>query len=612
LLIGKDQIREVVERTDLVALVGRHVQLKKAGRSWVGLCPFHGERTPSFHVSPERRSYKCFGCGKGGDAIRFVMEYEGKDFVSTVRELAQQAGVQLVLDPEEDKRLKERRALLWACDVAARFFEEVLWSPAGAPGRAHLEKRGVSEKTAREAGLGYAPLGWQALRDRLQREGVPLEVALTAGLLGRKEERYYDTFRGRLMVPIRDPEGRVIAFGGRVVEGDDDRKYINSRETPLYTKSRVLYGLDTARDAIRRSGAVTLVEGYFDAIALREAGIANVVALCSTVLTPEHVRLLERLEVSRVDVLLDGDEAGRRGAVKLAGPLLSAGVGTRVVALPDGHDPDTFLRAHGAAGYEALLREAVPLSAFVIERALGNAGEAYEERLRALAELRPVIASLADGAPRSLFLGEIARAMGISTSDVAAFFRGELKREEPRRDAPPAARVQQMEVRRGPARAPAVPAKRRELELVANLVAHPALRAAWGGEVAARIRHPELRELTALLVEGSVPADELLGRLDPALAQALAARVKAAWNAPEKDWAREVEDGLLHVDLERLQEERRAAIAERERLELQRIRTSENSREYRELEEAIRECRAQADALREEMERLRDRLRGAA
>ena len=614
MLIGKDKIREVVERTDLVALIGRHVQLKKAGRSYAGLCPFHGERTPSFYVTPERRSYKCFGCGKGGDAIRFLMEYEGKDFVSAVRELAQQAGVPLVFDPEEDKRLQERRALLWACDVAARFFEATLWSEAGGPGREHLARRGVSEKTAREARLGYAPFTWQALRDILQREGVPLDVGVAAGLLGFKEpDRYYDTFRGRLMVPIRDPEGRVIAFGGRVIEGDDSRKYINSRETPLYTKSRVLYGLDTAREAVRRGGSVTLVEGYFDAIALREAGIADAVALCSTVLTPEHMKLLERLEVRRVDVLLDGDEAGRRGAVKLAGPLLGAGVSTRVVALPDGHDPDTFLRDHGREGYEALLAQSRPLSSWVIERAITGAGEAYEDRLRALGDLRPVVAALPDGAPRTLFLGEIARHLGVGTGDIAAFFRGDVRRDEPAAPPPqqrgraPGAAV--VPAQRGPARPAPVPAKRRELELVANLVAHPNLRVEFGAAVAARIAHADLRELTGLLVEGTLPEEELLPRLEPGLAQALAARVRAAWSAPEKDWRREIEDGLLHVDFERLQEERRAAIAERERLEAQRLRHPEGSGEYREFEAAIHQCRAQAEALRVEMERVRAQLR---
>ncbi|HEY0839636.1 MAG TPA: DNA primase, partial [Vulgatibacter sp.] len=411
MLIGRDKIREIVERTDLVQLIGRHVQLKRAGRSFKGLCPFHGERTPSFYVTPERHSYKCFGCQKGGDAIRFVMEYEGKDFLAAVRGLAQDAGVPIAFDPEEERRVAQRRQLLHACQVASRWFEEELWGARGGAGRAHLQVRGVSEHTARASGLGYAPPGFTGLRDRLLREGVSVENAVAAGLLAlrdrpaeREADRAYDVFRGRLMIPIRDPDGRVIAFGGRVVEGDDERKYLNSRETPLYVKSRVLYGLDLAREPIRRARSAVLVEGYFDAIALWEAGIPNVVALCSTVLTPEHLRLLERLDVSDLVLLLDGDDAGRKAAVRLAGPILASGLAARVVELPEGQDPDDFVKARGKEGYLALAESAPPLSTYVVEGALGDASGSYEDKLRALGALRPVVAALPEDAARALFL----------------------------------------------------------------------------------------------------------------------------------------------------------------------------------------------------------------
>lgn len=629
MLIGRDKIREIVERTDLVALIGRHVHLKRAGRSFTGLCPFHGERTPSFYVTPERHRYQCFGCQKGGDAIQFVMEYEGKDFMTAVRELAQLAGIEIVVDPEEDRRLKERRQLLWACEIAATFFEQNLWAPVGEPSRIHLQQRGVSAEVAREARLGHAPSSWQALRDRFLQEGVPLEAALAAGLLGRRDrpgaresDAFYDVFRGRLMVPIRDPEGRVIAFGGRVVEGDDDRKYINTRETSLYVKSRVLYGLDTARDAIRRSREAVLVEGYFDAIALREAKIPNVVALCSTVLTPEHIGLLQRLEVSHVNLLLDGDEAGRKAATRLAGPLLAAGLVTRVIQLPDGHDPDTFLRDHGREGYDRLAVDAPALSHYVIDRALGGAGEGYEDRLRALSELRTVVAALPEGAARSLFLEEIAKKIGLATQDVASFFRGDLqKRAEPQRPtpaAPPSGRGGPVggPVRRGPDAArdrvggPA-PAGRRELELVANLLAHGEFRQEFGPAIAARLGHQGLRELVGLLVEGTMSEEELFGRLDPALAQALASRVRAVWAAPERDVRQELHDGLLHVDFERLQDTRRALISERDHL-AQLLSRAEHPDERQALETALGDCGAQLTTLRQQMERLRQQLRSTA
>jgi len=633
LLIGRDKIREIVERTDIVQLIGRHVQLKRAGRSFKGLCPFHGERTPSFYVTPERHSYKCFGCQKGGDAIRFVMEYEGKDFLTAVRGLAQDAGVPIAFDPEEERRVAQRRQLLRACQVAAAWFEEQLHAPAGRAGREHLASRGVSERTARAAGLGYAPTGFHGLRDRLVGEGVGIEHAVGAGLLGLRDraapsdaERAYDVFRGRLMIPIRDPDGRVIAFGGRVVEGDDERKYINSRETPLYVKSRVLYGLDVARDAIRRSKSAVLVEGYFDAIALWEAGIPHAVALCSTALTADHLSLLKRLDVTDLTLLLDGDDAGRKAAVRLAGPILAAGLAARVVELPEGQDPDDFVKARGKEGYENLAEIAPPLSAYVVEGALGDAGGSYEDKLRSLGRLRPVVAALPEDAARSLFLADIARRLGIGVRDVAGFFRGDKPADEAAgRRAAEAARPGPGEVspphlrsRRGPSVGRA-PAHRRELELVAGLFAYPGVARELGPAVAAAISDPSLRELAGALLSGDfggdfggdAGADELLGRVEPGLGEALRARIREARRIPEKDWRAELEGGLLHLEFERLKSERRASIDDREALAASLARAVDPDERGR-LAEAMEEHTKNAEAIRVEMERLRERLRGEA
>jgi len=634
LLIGKDKIREVVERTDIVQLIGRHVQLKRSGRSYKGLCPFHGERTPSFYVTPDRHSYKCFGCQKGGDAIRFLMEYEGKDFMTAVRELARDAGVPIVFDPEEDRRLAERRELLWACQVAARFFEEELWGPRGEAGRKHLAARGVSEATARAAGIGYAPNGYHALRDRLIREKVPVARAVAAGLLGLRNrdddqraenEQAYDIFRGRLMIPIRDPDRRVIAFGGRVVEGQDDRKYINSRETPLYVKSRVLYGLDVGRDSIRRSGEAVLVEGYFDAIALWEAGISNAVALCSTVLTPDHLQLLKRLEVRRIVLLLDGDLAGRKAVMRLAGPLLATGLATRVFDLPEGQDPDTFLAQHGRAGYEERSARAQPLSNFVIGAALGEKLETFEDKVRALGELRPVVAALPEDAARSLFFAEIARRLEIGADDVDRFFRGD--RPAPTQATPSAGPGRPGSPPPGPgpgpgpfgpggpARGPAprrrLPGSRRELELVACLLAEASLVPTYAGPIAAAISDDGLREVVGLLQAGELEGEEILARLEGDLAGALHARVREARRHSDKDWRQEIDDGLLQLELERLQIERKASIDEREALETMLARATEPA-EREELESSLEECSRQIGQLRDQMEQLRARLRGAA
>lgn len=608
-------------------MVGRHVELKRSGRSYRGLCPFHGEKTPSFYVSPERRTYKCFGCQRGGDAISFLMEYEGKDFLSAVRALASEAGIPLTFDAEEENRLRERRSLLWACEEAQKFFVEVLWSPRGAPGRAHLEGRGISEATAREAGLGYAPNAWHDLAERLAARDVPVEAAIAAGLLGRtapeKGGRIYDVFRGRVTVPIRDPDGRVVAFGARIVEGDDDRKYINSRETPLYTKGKVLYGLDTARDAIRRSGEATLVEGYFDAIALREAGIPSVVALCSTALTADHLALLARLEVRRIFLLLDGDAAGRKGAVRLAGPLLASGLSTRVVELPEGHDPDTFLREFGREGYDRLKEGASPLSAFVVTQALAGKGDGYEERLSALRELSPVVGAIPVGAARSLFEGEIARAVGLDPGDVARFYEGNRPAE--RREPPPASGAWvpgsrgSPDPRPAPERASAVPAvprrnepppSRLEVGLVSILLAYPSLRQELAGRAAARLFHAGLRFVAARLGDPAA-GEEVLNEVEPGLRRVLAGRAAAiAGRDPEAMW-REAEDGLLALEEAGIKDDLAAVLADRDAAARDLARVADE-RSRGEIEAYLAECAGRIAALRQRREEIRAKRRGEA
>ncbi len=604
MLSGREKIQEVLARTDLVELVRRHVELKKVGRSWVGLCPFHAERTPSFHVFPESRRFRCFGCDRGGDALTFVMETEGKDFPTALRQLAEQAGVSLVQDPETQRRIARRRALLRACEIAARHFAEVLWSPAGAPGRQHLAARGISEGMARRAGLGYALPSWQGLADRLLREGIALRDAEEAGLVVVKEGgRAYDVFRGRLMVPIRDADGRVIAFGGRIVEGDDDRKYINSRETHLYRKSQVLYGLDVARGALRTRGEAVLVEGYFDALALWEAGIDHAVALCSTALTAEHLARLERLGVQSLVLLLDGDEAGQKAALRLAGPLLGAGMAARVVTLPDGHDPDTFLRERGADALRERIAQAPPLSDHVIGRLVPRTG-GYEEAMRALGELRPIVSALPVGVQRTLFLGEVARAFGLPARDVEAFFRG----NRPAAPAPARSTPEPVRARR----APRQPPPRRELELAAYLFAFPHLRPRVGAEVVALLGDADLKEALALLLDEGAEAEELYTRLPETVRRPLGERVQQLGAEPgERDREKEVRDGLLHLELERLREDLKATIGAREALERD-LFAPGDPQEKEEILRTIRSFGDHIDRLRDRMDSLMQQLRGAA
>ncbi|MBS2023802.1 MAG: DNA primase, partial [Deltaproteobacteria bacterium] len=299
--ISDDKLQELRDRVDVVAVVQRRVPLKKSGRDLKGLCPFHGEKTPSFYVIPDKKIFHCFGCGKTGDAIKFVMESEGKSFREAVEQLALEAGIVLEQDdPEERKRNALRAALAEVNEKAATFFERVLWElPFGQASREHLEKRGITVETAKAWRLGYAPDKWDALVKSLEgKQKVDPKLIEQAGLgvprtKGRGVGTLYDRFRGRLMIPIRE-SGRTVAFGGRHMEGQSEAKYLNSPETPLYQKGHTLFALDKAREAIRKEGIVLFVEGYFDAIGLHQAGVQTAVATCGTAMTERHVELVSR------------------------------------------------------------------------------------------------------------------------------------------------------------------------------------------------------------------------------------------------------------------------------------------------------------------------------
>ncbi|HMK74374.1 MAG TPA: DNA primase, partial [Myxococcaceae bacterium] len=441
MLIPEHKIEEVLERIDLVALVGRQVELKKSGRSFKGRCPFHEEKTASFYVTPELRRFKCFGCQAGGDAIAFLQRSGGKSFVEAVRELAREAGVDLAT--AEDPAAQERQQLREVTALAQGFFQRQLWDPAeGRTAREALAARGVSEETARAFGLGWASADWTRLSDELVRRGV-LGFGLQAGLVQRRPraEGTYDTFRSRLMVPIRAPDGRTLAFGGRLLGSDQGPKYLNSRESRLYNKSEVLYALDVAQNEIRRQHSAVLVEGYFDAIALHQAGVKTAVALCSTALTPGHLEALRRAEARELLLLLDGDEAGRAAVERLAGPLLAAGTSTRVALLPDGEDPDTFARSQGPDAVRALLARARPLSEHLITTVLpGGASASFERKMEALARLKPLLAQLPAGLVRSALLGTLSRAFGLPAAELEAVLRGRpgVLRPAPRPSGSPA------------------------------------------------------------------------------------------------------------------------------------------------------------------------------
>ena len=345
------------------------------------------------------KRFKCFGCQAGGDAIAFVQRYLGKTFVDAVRDLAREVGVDL--DAAEDPLARERQHLQRGDRPRARALQVAAVAPhrgAGCARGARLTGRGRGGGAELRPGLG--PRGVEpVLPISLLARGL-LEFGIQAGLVQRRTrgDGAYDVFRGRLIIPIRAPDGRVVAFGGRLLVGDQGPKYLNSKESRLYNKSETLYGLDRARDEVRRRRTAVLVEGYFDVIGLHQAGVTHAVALCSTALTPGHLPQLQRVEARELVLLLDGDEAGRKAVERLAPALLAAGASTRVALLPEGEDPDTFARARGAEAVRALLAAAVPLSEHLFRTFLpeGRAGS-FERKMEALGRLRPVVAELPVG-----------------------------------------------------------------------------------------------------------------------------------------------------------------------------------------------------------------------
>ncbi len=396
--IPKETIEAVRERTDIIEVISRDVTLKRRGRNFLGLCPFHQEKTPSFNVLPDRQIYHCFGCGEGGDVFKFLMKTQGLSFVEAVKELAAPAGVTIeerALTREDRLKLRRRASLHEACAAACDWFQaNLLTRPEGAAARAYLERRGMSGELIERARLGFAPAGWSALLDHLHKLGIDGEVAERAGLARRSERGRgrYDVFRDRVIFPILDSRDRPIAFGGRLLEGEGP-KYLNSPESDIYDKSATLYGLSWARPFIQRRDRVLVVEGYFDVLSLYQAGFGEAVATCGTSLTEAHARQIRRL-TGTVIALFDSDEAGLRAADRSLPIFLAAGLEARHLELEGAKDPDEFVQQYGAEALEARMDASVPLIERAIRRAAARHGGSPGGRQRAAQELAPLLRQL--------------------------------------------------------------------------------------------------------------------------------------------------------------------------------------------------------------------------
>ncbi len=409
-------IDEVVARTDIVELIGARVSLKKSGREYKACCPFHNEKTPSFWVSPEKQFYHCFGCGAHGTAIGFLMQHEKLEFPDAVAVLAERAGLEMPREAGGAHRAAGGTGDPYEIpSLASRFFEQNLKDDPRA--RAYLAGRGIGEATAADFALGYAPDSWNALLTRLGTPPEERERLLQAGLIierdtrgGERQAGFYDRFRDRLMFPIRDARGRVIAFGGRVI-GEGEPKYLNSPETALFHKGRELYGLYEARRAHADFKRLLIVEGYMDVVRLHQAGITYAVATLGTATTQEHLHKIFRV-TSEVVFSFDGDRAGRAAAwraLQNALPLASDGREMKFLFLPEGHDPDTLVAAEGAGAFEARLQDALPLSEYLLRQLAEDVDLTHIDGRAKLAALaRPLFARLPDGVYRELLVDRLA------------------------------------------------------------------------------------------------------------------------------------------------------------------------------------------------------------
>jgi DNA primase len=412
--------QDLLNRVDIVDVISPRVALKKSGANWLGLCPFHGEKTPSFSVSPAKQFYHCFGCGAHGNAIGFLMEYGGLGYVEAVRELAESVGLKLPELPSRAQALPEREGpdLYELLQRAARFYHEQL--KASPRAIEYLKGRGLSGQTAARYHLGFAPPGWQGLAAAFER--YEDKALAECGLVVENEGKRYDRFRERVMFPILNQRGLVIGFGGRVISGDDGPKYMNSPETPVFEKGRELYGLPQARDAIRAANRVVVVEGYMDVVMLAQHGVQNAVATLGTATTPTHVQKLLR-QADEIVFCFDGDAAGRRAAwhaLEVSLETLADQKTVRFLFLPPEHDPDSFVREFGHAAFQAQLDESEPLSGYLLRELKGRVDLAtLEGRSKLIAEAKPLLKRLAAPGLRVQLVKALATAAAMEPVEAA-------------------------------------------------------------------------------------------------------------------------------------------------------------------------------------------------
>jgi DNA primase len=510
-VIAQGFIQDLLARVDIVDVVGRAVALKKAGQNYLGLCPFHGEKTPSFTVSPSKQFFHCFGCGAHGSAIGFLMDHRGLGYVEAVQELAQMVGLQVPRDSARDGAAAgQRRSLLEANEMAAMFYRRELKGSDVAI--EYLKSRGLSGETARRFALGYAPDDWQALKAAF--ESYEDARLVEAGLVIDGDGKRYDRFRGRVMFPIRDRRGSVLGFGARVLDGSQP-KYLNSPETPLFRKGHELYGLYEAGEAIRTKGRVLVCEGYLDVIQLAQAGYEEAVAALGTAITSNHVATLLRL-TDKVIFAFDGDTAGRTAARRALHATLAVIPDTKRVSfalLPQGEDPDSLIRTFGAAGFETELGRALSLSQWFLKSLCEDVDVSQPEgRAAVTAAARPLLESMPAGALRMQLVRALAEVVGTAASDLEALYR-----LSPVRRLPEASSTRPTPRARNAPR----PVEGQKSQMLRRLLAYPKMAREFGPALTGllgQVQEPVDRQIAEVLAVATAHADLSCAALQEALA----------------------------------------------------------------------------------------------
>ncbi len=488
-LIPEHIIGEIRERSDIVAVIGQHVKLRKAGHNHKGLCPFHQEKTPSFNVNADKGFFYCFGCQKKGDIFTFVMELEGRSFVEAAESLAGRIGV---LIPNErtssdlQRSQRSRRGEMLKVSALARdFYRDALARTEGRRARDYLSKRGISAEISERFALGFAPDEWGELGDHLRKQGASVAAATAAGLLipRKSGSGTYDRFRDRVMCPVMNSAGDCVGFSGRRLvdkaeqnnDGKTGAKYINSPESDLYKKSRLLFGLNLARDGFRERGRAILVEGNFDVIHMHQAGFNETIAPLGTALTDQQATRIRRM-VESVVLLFDGDDAGRKATLKSLQVLLGANLEVRIATLPPGIDPDDLIRTNGQEALAEILNRAQPGVEFFIDNAWVKAGTSAHGRAGAMLEAADVLRSVPDAAKRDLLVGQFALALGTDDATLRRHLRAALvsARQSSRRSPSEEERSYQADNSAKIKESIAEPPKL-ELEIIAILADHPKL-----------------------------------------------------------------------------------------------------------------------------------------